>query len=129
MKAKIKIEKEVEIKMVKVDVAVRYGEDDIPKDFPLRRGDMWSAIIDIDEGKVLDWPEGKTGRLQMKVCDEGSYFLLDDKGNTVLSIEQDYVPNALIPGRYGDYIDLQISESGLVLNWPNQPSISDFISD
>ena len=129
MKAKIKIEKEVEIKMVKVDVAVRYGEDDIPKDFPLRRGDMWSAIIDIDEGKVLDWPEGKTGRLQMKVCDEGSYFLLDDKGNTVLSIEQDYVPNALIPGRYGDYIDLKISESGLILNWPNQPSISDFISD
>ncbi len=57
MKATIKGEKEVEITMVKVDVAVRYDEEDIPNDFPLRNGNMWSAIINIDEGRVLDWPK------------------------------------------------------------------------
>lgn len=129
MKVKIKVEKEVEITMVKVDVAVRYDEEDIPNDFPLRKGDMWSAIINIDEGRVLDWPEGEVGHLSMKVCDQGSYFLLDVDGNTVLSIEEDYVPNALLPGKYGDYIDLHIGENGLISNWYSKPSISDFISE
>ena len=129
MKATIKVKKEVEITMVKVDVAVRYDEKDIPNDFPLRKGDVWSAIINIDEGRVLDWPKGEKRHLSMKVCDEGSYFLLDAEGNTVLSIEQDYVPNALLPGKWGDYIDLHIGENGLISNWYSRPSISDFISD
>jgi len=129
MKAKIKVEKEVDIAMVKVDVAVRYGEEDIHSDFPLRRGDTWSAIINIDEGRVLDWPEGETGHLSMKVCDEGSYYLLDSAGNTVLSIEGGYVPNNLLPGRYGDYIDLHIGKNGFITNWYSKPSISDFTNE
>jgi hypothetical protein len=129
MKATIKVKKEVEITMVKVDIPVRYDEEDIPNDFPLREGDIWSAIINIDEGRVLDWPKGQTGHLAMKVCDGGSYFLLDKEGNTVLSIEQNYVPNELLPGEYGDYIDLHIGENGLISNWYSQPSISDFVND
>lgn len=129
MKALIPVTKEVDIKMVKVDVAVRYDEEDIPNDFPLRNGDMWSAIIEIDTGKILDWPQGKTGEMYMKVCDQGSYFLLDEGGNTVLSIEDDYVPNGLIPGEYGDYIDLKIDENGVITNWKKHPSIADFIKE
>lgn len=129
MRAKIKVEKEIDIKMVKVDIAVRYGEEDIPMDFPLRSGDMWSAIIDIDKGMVLDWPKGIKGNLSMKVCDEGSYFLLDEKGNTVLYIENDYVPNQLLPGKYGDYLELHINENGYITNWYSSPSISDFINE
>jgi hypothetical protein len=129
MKAIIKAEKEVEIVMVKVDVAVRYGEEDIPNDFPLRSGNTWSAIINIDEGRVLDWPKGQKGHLSMKVCDEGSYFLLDSEGNTISSIENDYVPNELIPGKYGDYIDLHIGENGFISNWYSKPSLSDFFDE
>ena len=129
MKVEIKVKKEVDITMVKVDVAVRYNEEDIPKDFPFRKGDMWSAIIDIDKGQVIDWPTGKKGNLSMKVCDQGSYYLLDAEGNTVLSIEEDYVPNSLLPGKYGDYIDLHINENGIITNWYSEPDFSDFIND
>lgn len=129
MKALIKVKKEVEITMVKVDVAVRYGEEDIPNDFPMRHNDMWIADIDINEGRVLGWPVGQKGHLAMKVCDEGSYYLYDSDGNCVKSIEQDYVPNQLLPGKYGDYIDLHIGENGLISNWYSQPSLSDFFND
>lgn len=129
MKVTVKTEEEVEIKFVKVNVAVRYGEEDIPNDFPLRKGDMWSAIIDIDNGMILDWPKGTKGELYMKVCDEGSYYLLDESGNTVLSIEEDYVPNELLPGEYGDYLDLDINEDGYINNWYSKPSLSDFTND
>lgn len=126
MKARIKIEKEVDIKMVKIDVAVRYGDEDMRNDFPLRKGDMWSAIIDIDKKKILDWPQGIQGNFYMKICDEGSYFLLDAEGNTVASIENDYVPNSLLPGEYGDYLALDIDEEGIITNWKSSISFKDF---
>ena len=127
MKATIKVEKEVEIKYVKVQVAVRYEEEDIANDFPLRSGDMWNAIIDIDNGIVIDWPKGEKGNLEMKICDEGSYYLLDENYETILSIEQDYVPNKLLPGSYGDYLKLHIGENGVISNWYSKPSIEDFL--
>lgn len=127
MKTIIKVEKEVEIKYVKVQVAVRYEEEDIPNDFPLRSGDMWNAIIDIDNGIVMDWPKGEKGNLEMKICDEGSYYLLDENYDTILSIEEDYVPNKLLPGSYGDYLKLHIGENGVISNWYSKPSIEDFL--
>ena len=127
MKTVIKVEKEVSIKYVKMDIAVRYDDEDIPYDFPLRNGDMWSAIVDVDKGIIQDWPKGKSGHLYMKVCDEGSYFLLDEDGNTIFSIEGNYVPNELIPGQYGDYVDLHIDENGIIMNWYSKPNFEDFI--
>ena len=127
MKTTIKVEKEVEIKYVKVQVAVRYEEEDIPNDFPLRSGDMWNAIIDIDNGIVMDWPKGEKGNLEMKICDEGSYYLLDENYDTILSIEEDYVPNKLLPGSYGDYLKLHIGENGVISNWYSKPSIEEFL--
>jgi len=127
MKATIKVEKEVEIKYVKLQVAVRYEEEDIPNNFPLRSGDMWNAIIDIDNGIVMDWPKGEKGNLEMKICDEGSYYLLDENYDTILSIEEDYVPNKLLPGSYGDYLKLHIGENGVISNWYSKPSIEDFL--
>jgi hypothetical protein len=127
MKAIIKVEKEVEIKYVKVQVAVRYEEEDIPNNFPLRNGDMWNAKIDIDRGVVIDWPNGEKGNLEMKICDEGSYYLLDENDNVILKIEEDYVPNRLLPGSYGDYLKLHINENGVITNWYSKPSIEDFL--
>jgi hypothetical protein len=127
MKAIIKVEKEVEIKYVKVQVPVRYEEEDIPNNFPLRNGNMWNAKIDIDNGIIIDWPKGKKGNIQMKICDEGSYYLLDENDNMILKIEQDYVPNKLLPGSYGDYLELHIKENGVISNWYSIPSINDFI--
>ncbi len=126
MKAQIQTTKEVEVKWIKMDLAVRYDDEDIQYDFPLRKGDIWSAIVQVDTGKIEDWPEGKSGEMYMKVCDEGSYFLLDEHGNTVDSIVSGYVPNNLVPGEYGDYVDLKINEQGIITNWPKHPSFEDF---
>ena len=51
----IKNEKEVELKYVKLQVAVRYEDEDMANDFPHREGDIWSPTIDLDSGQILDY--------------------------------------------------------------------------
>ena len=75
----------------------------------------------------MDWPKGEKRNLEMKICDEGSYYLLDENYETILSIEEDYVPNKLLPGSYGDYLKLHIGENGVISNWYSKPSIEDFL--
>lgn len=127
MKAIVLVKTEVDARFVSVQVAVRYGDEDIPNDFPLRDGDMWRGIIDIDAGMILDWPKGEAGRLQMKVCDQGTYELLDAGRNSIAIIEDDYVPNDLLPGEYGDYVDLRIDRDGKITNW-DPIGLGDFIA-
>lgn len=101
---------------IRLNVAVRYGEEDIPNDFPFRRGDVWNVTVDIDTGKIHDWPQGKTAKIYMKVCDQGNYYLLSAGNIELVSRENDYVPSC-IPGEYGDYIEFDIAEDGTVANW------------
>ena len=53
------------------------------------------------------------------MCDCGSYYLKDEQGNTVLAIENDYVPKIMCPKEngYGDYIIMDIDEIGQIQNW------------
>ena len=127
MKAKIPITIEVNITHVLVNLPVRYEEEDIPNDFPLREGDEWNAMIEIDTGKIEGWPQGQTGGFYMKVVDEGTYRLLDDKGAVVAYIEQNYVPHGVIPGEHGDYVDFDIDANGVITNWPKRPDIREFL--
>lgn len=126
MKALMMIKKEVDVKYLRMTVPVRYGEEDIPNDFPLRQGDEWQALIGIDAAKILTWPEGQEGHLHMKVCDEGVYELLDAEMQTISKIDQNYVPNKIVPGSCGDYVDLKIDTQGIITNWHKQPSLEDF---
>lgn len=121
--------KEVDITHVRLSVAVRYEEEDMPNDFPFREHDMWNPVIEMATGKIVDWPKGLAHDLHMKVCDQGSYHLVDASGVTVLSIENDYVPNDLIPGEFGDYIEMKIDEDGVITNWPKNPSIDSFMTE
>jgi len=137
MKAIIKVTKEVEVTTLKIRAGVRYwedgtvnGQEDINGDLiPFRDGDYWCPTIDLYSGTVRDWPIGTTADVHYKICDDGYYYLLDDKGEQVFSIEQDYVPNKLIPGDYGDYIVMNIDETGKITNWPDNPSLEDFIEE
>jgi len=126
MKAKVMIEQEIDFRYVGINVPVRYEEEDIPNDFPMRVGDMWYALVDIDTAQIHDWPIGKSGNMFMKVTDCGSYTLFDEKQNIVGEIFDDYCPNALIPGEYGDYINLKIDENGIITNWLSNPDVSEF---
>lgn len=127
MKIEIPTTKTVEVTAVRLELAVRYEDEEMPYDFPLRKGDSWKATVEIDTGKIKDWPEGTAGSVKMNVCDEGTYTLLDPDGNTVAEIKQDYVPHGLVPGKYGDYVDLQIEATGTITNWPKSPDLSAFM--
>jgi len=127
MKTKIKIEKEVEIKFLQVKAGVRYWEDatingveDENGDLtPCRVDDLWCPNIDIDTGIITNWKQGTTANIHFKVCDAGSYYLLDENRNDVLSIENDYVPAILCPKEngYGDYIIMDVDENGKIDKW------------
>ena len=122
---KVQITTEVEIVNILIAVAVCYGDEDIPHDFPLRDGDMWKAVVEIDTGRILDWPKGKTGDMCMKVCDSGLYTLFGPGGHKIAELDG-YVPHGVVPGEYGDYINLKINSDGIITNWPKQPDFSEF---
>lgn len=137
MKVIIKVATEFDIKTLEVEAGVRYWEDaevngveDVDGNLiPFRVGDYWCPKIDIDKGVVIDWPKGTKADIHYKVCDNGSYFMKDADGNTVASIESDYVPSIMCPqgGGYGDYIIMHIDENGVIAKW--RPTIDGFISD
>jgi hypothetical protein len=93
--------------------------DEEGKLIPCREGEYWCPIIDIDTGIIQNWKQGVKADIHYKICDDGSYYLLDAEGNAVLSIEQDYVPSILSPKEsgYGDYIIMDIDESGQIADW------------
>ena len=115
-----------EVTHIRIEAAVRYGTEDMPRDFPMREGDTWKATVEIATGIIRGWPQGKSGEFRMKVCDEGTYTLLDATGAEVEKIEDGYVPNSIIPGKYGDYIQMVIAADGTITNWPKHPSLEDF---
>lgn len=120
---------EIDIKFVRLELHVRYDEEDIPNDFPLRSGDMWNASVEIDTGKIRGWPADAGARqLRMKVCDEGCYSLVADLDGIVARIS-DYIPHGVVPGRYGDYVELEIDANGVITNWPKKPDVSEFFKD
>lgn len=116
----------VSVKYLKVEAMVRYWEDaevngvddDDGKLIPCRNGDCWCPLIDLDAGRVLDWPEGTTADIHYKVCDAGVYTLLDDNRNKVAS-KDGYVPSIMAPGGegYGDYIIMKIDGDGKIADW------------
>lgn len=131
MKTTVKIPTEIDIRYVKVHIPVRYDDEDMASDFPLRKGNWWDATINIDTGKIIDWPQGQEGEFYMKVCDGGSYYLLDAEQKQVAKIEKDYIPNRLLPPSdgYGDYVNFVIDETGTITNWYSNPSLEQFFEE
>lgn len=132
MKFVIKLEKEVDFKVLNVKANVRYwndsevnGEADTENgdNIPCKIGDLWCPEIDIETGKILNWKEGVSAEIHYKVVDGLAYEIKDDSGNVVLSAEDGYVPNTLSPKEigYGDYIIMDIDESGQIQDWEFDP--------
>jgi hypothetical protein len=126
MKAQIPSTKEVEVSHVRILAAVNYEEEEIPNDFPGRLGETWDAVVNIDTGVIHNWPTGRPAKMHLTVKDSGAYYLLTPDGNVVGSIENNYVPHRLIPGKYGDVIELDIDSTGRITNWPKNPDLCQF---
>ena len=90
MKATVKIEKEVDIKKVIIDIKIRYvgdtDDDDVHTDFPMLSGEIWKATVLIDEGRIIDWPKGVARDLFLQGLRSSSE---DQKGRLVMSVEFD----------------------------------------
>lgn len=127
MKITIPTVTEEDVALVRIEAAVNYGQEEIPYDFPGRVGDLWKADIDIDSGCILNWPAGQIADLHLTVKDAGNYYLVSRDGRVVAKIEDSYVPNGVIPGNYGDTIEMYIGSDGRISNWPKRPDFSRFL--
>jgi len=117
---------EVDVTEIHVRLPVDFDEDDMPYNFPFRTGNIWSARIEIDTGRIIDWPKlDKPMAFYMKVCDAGVYELRNAQGRVAI-LEGECVPHGIIPGEFGDYVFLDISADGVIQNWPKQPDLSAF---
>lgn len=83
----------------------------------------WELTIDLTEGKILDWPVGLTAKIHYKICDDGTYYLMDENKNILIE-KNCYVPDILAYqcDGWGDYIIMTIDENGKILNYPQNPS-------
>lgn len=91
---------------------------------PLRHGGAWSILVDLATGQIHGWPAGRALRVCAKVCDAGFYHLLSE-GFEVARLHG-YVPNGVVPGDCGDYVDLHIDAAGRITNWPAEIDLSEF---
>lgn len=126
MKVEAQITHEFDVAAIKVSAQVRYWEDaqvgdTVDEDgsqIPLRTGDCWEPVIDLDTGRIRNWPDGVVASVHYKVCDAGVYELLDAQDRTI-AVRDGYVPAVLSPGGsgYGDYIIMDIGGDGVLAEW------------
>lgn len=90
---------------------------------------IMNFIIDLQTGKVEDWKRDEFLRIWGKICDEGTYTLLDADHTPITQITG-YVPNRLLPPfeqGWGDYLELAIQPDGTIDNWSSTADLSEFL--
>lgn len=117
---------EFDVKFVRIIIPVRQRDMDIPVDFPFRDGDIWDIRVDIETGKIMNWPDEEGCSVCINVYDSGKYYLLGAMCDEIAKIEEDYVPHDLIPGYHGEYIHFKIDNHGFITNWPKKPDVAPF---
>lgn len=100
----------------------------VRKDIGYRESDYLELIIDLEEGKVLNWKSGFCLNTHYKICDDGEYVFFDKDMNEVVNItkeyEQYYVPEFLSieDTGYGDYVYLNINGAGYIEHFEEMKS-------
>ena len=100
----------------------------VHKDIGYKPSDYLELIIDLDEGKVLNWRSGFCLHTNYKVCDDGEYSFLDADMNEIINItkeyDQYYVPDFLSieDEGYGDYVYLNIDGEGNIEHFDTMKS-------
>lgn len=91
----------------------------------------WNIIIDLETGKILNWPEGTTAKVHYKVCDECSCGIYDE--NMHGKLVEDYVPKILAYSDdsygFGDYIILDIESDGHLKDFPTGEKLQELLED
>ena len=116
-----------------VEAEVRYWEDaningieDVDGSLvPFRDGAVWKPTINLQTGKVVDWPKGTFARFHYKACDQGEYWLVDKDKVKLAKWNGSYVPDSFLcfgANGYGDYIVFSVDTDGLIKDY-KQPKI------
>ena len=107
------------------DASVDGVEDEKGDLIPCRVEDDWCPLIELATGKIRNWVPGTTADIHYKVCDDGSYALLDADQNVITKYDG-YVPALLWPegDGFGDYIIMKVDEDGMIANW--KPTFKEF---
>lgn len=122
----------MQAKYIEVEAEVRYWEDASVNGqedtdgtlMPFRFGDKWCPVIRLEDGWIVNWPEGTTADVHFKVCDQGEYWLAIDDGR-VAKWRGHYVPDRFLchgDTGYGDYIIFTVGADGKIYGW-QQPAI------
>ena len=145
------------VKYIRLVLPIRYEEEDMPNCMPFRNGNIFDITYDIKNGNIVDFikdaihidgiikwnsTENRVSANMLednlifelndlKVTDEGSYYLLDENLNILYSIKEDYVPDShSVDGEYGDYIHLHIDlKNGKILNIKKDATFQEFKED
>lgn len=129
MKVKISKPVEIEVKTIHIVAPVIYKQH-LPRDFPCRDGDSLNVTVDVDTGKIQDyWPEGVEYDLCLKVGHGGSYWLYAQTGEMVAARENKWIPNGIVPGPWGEFIEIKIAGDGTITNWPKKPDVYEFFCE
>jgi len=125
---KLTVMQPTEIDVEYVQLTLPVPGSSMPLDFPLRDGDVWTALISIDGGQINDWPEDlhdDVYRVVVPVFDDATCELLtyDFK---VLATAIGGVNYDLIPPFNNSYVLLNISSAGVITNWLDNPDVSEF---
>jgi len=123
-------------KYLMVEAQVRYWDDaeingersESGDHVPFKFNDVWVPVINIETGEVMDWPKDTKASFHFKVCDAGSYFLLDENNKKIASRFNNYVPSGLCHGDqgYGDYIIFNVGTYGKIENYRNAIDYDEF---
>lgn len=142
------------VKYIRLVLPVRYEEEDMPNCMPFRNGNIFDITYDVKSGDILDfikqvididgiieWNSAENrvsaNMLEdnlifelndLKVTDEGKYYLLDKDLNVLYSLIEEYVPDSYsVDGEYGDYIHLHIDlKNGKILNIKKDATFQEF---
>ena len=87
---------------------------------PFRSGDNWCPLIRLEDGQIMDWPQGTTAHVHYKVCDSGEYWLLSEDRKAIGKWGGYYVPDSFLchgDAGWGDYIIFKVGADGKVEGW------------
>jgi len=113
---------------IEVRAEVRYWEDALVNGvedvngtlIPFRELDLWTPVIRLVDGLVINWPDGMIADIHYKVCDQGEYWLQNVGGRRLSKWRGDYVPDKFLchdDEGYGDYIIFKVGGDGFIINY------------
>lgn len=139
MNKTIKVEKEFDLAAAECQIFARYWEDsklngveddsenpkmpcveNVEHFYYGKKQLAWCPIIDLDNGRILNWPIGEVAKIHYKSCDENVVIIKDRHGEEVKRYEG-YVPRFLDPYRdgFGDYVIMEIDSNGYIRDFDN----------